>query len=459
MSSRVRSLRSPSVDLSAARRQAALAQQQDPVPDAKSLENAFSKRAVREQRPYSPYSAMENPTHVYWGDTHLHTSYSLDAGAFGAAWPARAYRFARGEEVVSSTAGRAKLSRPLDFLVVADHSDNMGFFPAAVRRRPELLADPTGQALVRHDPAGGEQGVKAALEIIDTLLARARSRRRWLRCPGRRPIARPGTTPSRPPRSTTSPGRFTAFIGYEWTSNTGGNNLHRVVIFRDGGDKAMPVEPFTTTQAAGSDDPEDLWKWLAGLRGEDRRQRARHRAQRQLSATACMFPRGRVVHRRSPLDTRVRRDARPLGAALRSHADQGRRRGPPVPLAQRRVRRATRSGTRATSTSASRRSPRCCSTSTRAPRCRLGLKLEQKLGVNPYKFGMIGSTDSHTGLATAEEDNFFGKHSGTEPNPERAHAPVREVRRRGRSWAGSRSRPATPASGPPRTRARRSSTR
>ena len=54
---------------------------------------------------------------------------------------------------------------------------------------------------------------------------------------------------------------------------------------------------------------------------------------------------------------------------------------------------------------------------------RRGLQLEQKLGVNPYKFGMIGSTDSHTGLATAEEDNFFGKHSGAEPSPERWEAP------------------------------------
>ena len=124
----------------------ASAQEQDPVPDAKSLEKAFSKRAVREQRPYSPYSAMEFPTHVYWGDTHLHTSYSMDAGAFGARLgPRDAYRFARGEEVVSSTAGPARLSRPLDFLVVADHSDNMGFFPKLFAGDPDYLADPTGR--------------------------------------------------------------------------------------------------------------------------------------------------------------------------------------------------------------------------------------------------------------------------------------------------------------------------
>src|SRR5512147_2859462 len=80
--------------------------------------------------PYSPYAGRNFPTRPLFGDTHLHTGFSMDAGAFGARLgPREAYRFARGEELLSNTGLPVKLSRPLDFLVVADHSDGMGFFP------------------------------------------------------------------------------------------------------------------------------------------------------------------------------------------------------------------------------------------------------------------------------------------------------------------------------------------
>ena len=89
------------------------------------------------ERPYSPYAGGAVPTQVFWGETHQHTSFSMDAGAFGARLgPEDAYRFARGEEVTSSTGQRVKLSRPLDFLAVADHSDNMSFFPISSPARP-----------------------------------------------------------------------------------------------------------------------------------------------------------------------------------------------------------------------------------------------------------------------------------------------------------------------------------
>ena len=98
---------------------------QDPTPSEESLQNAFSA-----QKHFSPFAGRSFPTQVFWGDTHLHTGMSMDAGAFGARLvPKDAYRFARGEEITSSTGLQVKLSRPLDFLVVADHSDNMGFFP------------------------------------------------------------------------------------------------------------------------------------------------------------------------------------------------------------------------------------------------------------------------------------------------------------------------------------------
>src|SRR5210317_807060 len=98
------------------------------------------------QKHFSPYAGRNFPTQVFWGDTHLHTGMSFDAGAFGARLgPEDAYRFARGEELTSSTGLQVKLGRPLDFLVVADHSDNMGFFPRLYSGDPAMLADPTGK--------------------------------------------------------------------------------------------------------------------------------------------------------------------------------------------------------------------------------------------------------------------------------------------------------------------------
>ena len=142
-----------------------LASAQDPVPSPESLVDAFPAR-----RSYSPYAGRNFPSEVFWGETHVHTGMSMDAGAFGARLkPVDAYRFARGEEVTSSTGQQVKLSRPLEFLVVADHSDNMGFFPRLNGGEPSMLADPTGRRWYDMIQAGGQQGVAAAVEIIQAL--------------------------------------------------------------------------------------------------------------------------------------------------------------------------------------------------------------------------------------------------------------------------------------------------
>jgi len=150
----------------------------------------------------------------------------------------------------------------LALLVVSDHSDNMGFFPRLLAGDPAMLADETGRRWHSMIQEGGEQAVKAALEAIEAFSS------------GKFPPALaslPGSSSYRSAwRSTieaaeaaNDPGRFTAFVGYEWTSNTGGNNLHRVVVYRDGADRAERMEPYTTLRPLGSDDPRDLWKWLA----------------------------------------------------------------------------------------------------------------------------------------------------------------------------------------------------
>ncbi len=119
------------------------------------------------QKHFSPYAGRNFPTQAFWGDTHLHTSQSMDAGAFGARlMPEDAHRFARGEEVTSSGGLKVKLSRPLDFLVVADHSDNLGFFPALLAGDPKMLAHPQGRKWYDMIQEGGQTAVTAALEIV-----------------------------------------------------------------------------------------------------------------------------------------------------------------------------------------------------------------------------------------------------------------------------------------------------
>ncbi|MDH3909365.1 MAG: DUF3604 domain-containing protein, partial [Gammaproteobacteria bacterium] len=172
---------------------------------------------------YSPYAGRQTTLMTLWGDTHLHTANSFDAGAFGNRLGLdEAYRFARGEEITASSGFRAKLSRPLDWLVVADHSDNMGFFPDLLAGAPHILSEPKGREY--YDRIKSGDGVAVALELIGAFSQGAFPREleyapdstaykdKWLE------------TVDAAERYN-EPGRFTAFIGYEWTSLIAGNNL------------------------------------------------------------------------------------------------------------------------------------------------------------------------------------------------------------------------------------------
>ncbi len=235
--------------------------QEHSIADGGTLDKESAARLFPAKSPYSPYAGRNFPTRPLFGDTHLHTSLSLDAGMTGCiVGPEEAYKFARGEEVVSSTGVAVKLSRPLDFLVVADHSDNMGFAPDFFAGKPNILADPKGRRW--YDMVQAGKAGEAFNELIQDFSA------------GTFPKAllyEPGTTAYRSTwqriinaaEEANDPGRFTAVIGYEWTSMPSGNNLHRNVLFRDGGDRAGQVEPYTTLEPLGSDDPRDLWKWMA----------------------------------------------------------------------------------------------------------------------------------------------------------------------------------------------------
>jgi len=125
------------------------------------------KHAIVNEQDYSPFVDQHFPDRVYWGDTHLHTANSVDAGFVGnKLGPAEAYRFARGEEVTSSSGLRAKLIKPLDFLVVADHAEYFGLATMIKNGNPALLADPIGKRWYDMFNESKEGGYKAFMEVV-----------------------------------------------------------------------------------------------------------------------------------------------------------------------------------------------------------------------------------------------------------------------------------------------------
>jgi hypothetical protein len=365
---------------------------------------------------YSPYAGRNFPNKVLWGDTHLHTDNSLDARAFGVTLgPEDAYRFARGEEITTSHGERIKLSRPLDWLVVTDHSDAMGAMKEIVAGNPDLMREPLLKDWHDRINQGGDTALAATMEVIETFA---------------------GITGKKIPdivmdkdfvgsvwgryletaEKYNEPGRFTTIIGYEWTSTEGGNNLHRNVLYKDGANEAKQMLPYTTAE---SFNPEDLWKWMESFE-EKTGGRLLALAHNGNVSNGLMFPEINPVTgkplTKSYAETRIRWEPIYEVTQIKGDGESHPYLSPndefagydtlwdkanlgPVP-----------------------KKPEMYQYEYAREALKNGLQLEQKLGVNPYKFGMVGSTDSHTALATAEEENFFGKHSGKEPKPERASA-------------------------------------
>jgi hypothetical protein len=378
--------------------------------------------AVRTE-PYSPYAQRTFPTMPLWGDTHLHTAISFDAGAFGARLlPPDAYRFAKGEEVVSSTGQPVKLSRPLDFLVVADHSDNMGFFPKLQAGAPYVMANEKGRRWHELIKAGGQEGVKAATEII-AAFSQGKFPKTLESLPGTSIYRSTWDDTINAAEEANDPGHFTAFIGYEWTSLVQGNNLHRVVMYRDNADRARLMEPYTASPPIGSTNPVDLWKWMDSYEIKTAGQVLAIAHNGNLS-NGIMFPEikafGKKINKKY-VETRARweplyevtqmkgdGEAHPFLSPNDEFADYGTWDQGNLDLSVLKKNEMLRFEYARSA-------------------LKTGLRLQDKLGTNPYQFGMIGSTDSHTALATAQEDNFFGKHSGAEPNKLRYKHPMAKM--------------------------------
>ena len=360
---------------------------------------------------YSPYIQHDFPNQVLFGDTHLHTGYSADAGLVGATTtPDDAYRFAKGETVTSSHGVRARLQRPLDFLVVADHAENLGLTFGLEEGNEALLGTEWGQGLAELIAPKTEEAMAEAYLYWGNTFALSGDR-------GGDPLAGTDFNKTMWQRMTEAaerhndPGSFTALIGYEWTSGPQGNNLHRNIIFRDGKDKADQVIPFS---AYDSEDPEDLWNWMEKYQSNTGGRLLAIPHNGNLS-NGLMFD-DVTATTKKPLDrdyaerrmrfepvyevTQIKGDgeAHPALSPNDEFADYGTwdkgSFGPELKTPEMLPREYAREA------------------------WKRGMAYEATVGANPFKFGVIGSTDSHTGLSTAQEDNFFGKVTMVEPTPD-----------------------------------------
>ena len=355
---------------------------------------------------YSPYAGRNFPTKVLFGDTHLHTAVSVDAGTMCRVGQEDAYRFARGEEITTTHGLRAKLSRPLDFLVISDHAEMYGLMPQLLGGDPEVLATEKGKKWYEALQSGNYDTIFAtAMEIVESLS-------------GDVPPIKSDKAVRNAWQAYTAladkynePGHFTALIGFEWTA-IGGYNLHRNVIFRGDASVANRTVPFSQFD---SKNPEKLWEFLAAFEKETGGEVLAIPHNGNLS-NGRMFTVETFDGKPLTKDLAARRiQYEPLVEVTQIKGD-----GEAHPFLSPNDEfadyetwdRSNLNGTEA-------KKPEMLKYEYAREALKTGLMLEGKLGVNPYKFGMIGSTDSHTAMATAEEENFFGKHTGVEPEPHR----------------------------------------
>ena len=385
-------------------------------PAEEQLSKLYSGKA------YSPYAGRTFPERPLWGDSHLHTSLSMDAGGFGNRVGLRdAYRLARGEQIMASSGQPVRLARPLDWLAITDHSDGMGLINDILAASPLVTAYEQGARWSKGMRAGGQEAVNATLDLIAAgsqgtidpeMLANY--------APGSRHYANLWDDVINAAEDFNDPGEFTAFIAFEWTSLVNGGNMHRNVIFRDNGDRARQVVPFTMLPPMGSTDPLDLYKYLENYEAKTNGAVMALAHNGNLS-NGIMFPvdaqyTGKkidklYVEQRAKWEriyeiTQIKGDGEthPFLSPDDEFADYGTWAVGNLDLSE-------------------GKTDEMLAAEYAREALKNGLVLEARLGTNPYKFGFTGATDSHTSLSTAEENNFFGKHTGYEPSPERLTHP------------------------------------
>ena len=361
----------------------------------------------QESEPYSKPTRSEYPQNLYWGDTHLHSRNSADAYSLGNMnlTPADAYRFAKGQALIAHTGEPVQLRRPLDFLVVSDHAEYLGGYYRFNVGDPLVLNTAAGQLWQKFISEGNPT------QMMGSFTGSIDDPENYPPFP--EPVRRTiWQDVAQTADEHNEPGQFTALTGYEWTSMIDGNNLHRVVVYADSADKVGLIAPFS---AQDSTDPRDLWRALATYEATTGG-RVLAIAHNGNLSNGMMFPDKSVDGK--PLDrdyVALRRRWEPVYEVTQVKGDGEAHPtlSPTDDFADFETWDADNIGR------TQEKEDWMLPHEYARGALKLGLGFEASLGDNPFKFGMIGSTDGHNTFSTTAEDNFFGKFPESEPGPER----------------------------------------
>ncbi|WP_208022166.1 DUF3604 domain-containing protein [Pseudomaricurvus hydrocarbonicus] len=379
-------------------------------PSVAATDSVLATTPMTSQQPFSPSLRTPAENQLFWGDLHLHTNLSTDAYINGSRsiGQEEAYRFAMGETVTSDIGIEAKLNRPLDFLAVTDHGENLGLYARIEAGDPLVVGQPVGDRYAEVLDLFGKVGLRNAFMQV---------------------IGKHGPMPDMPTsvlRSIWSdvtqiadrynqPGQFTTLIGYEWTSMINGDNLHRVVLFRDDADLTSQVLPIDANE---NPDPESLWAGLA------------HYEEATGGQVLAIPHNGNLSNGRMFSPQRVNGD--PID---RRYAENRMRWEPVYEVTQMKGDGESHPTLSPTDEFANFETWDTTNVAFSTPKepwmlryeyarsaLKDGLEYDRTLGANPFKMGLVGGTDTHTGLATTREDNYFGKFKGSNPSAERLKA-------------------------------------
>jgi hypothetical protein len=307
---------------------------------------------------------------------------------------------------MSNTGQPVQLIRPLDFLVITDHAEYIGLAPMLREGNPALLSNEYGKWLYENFNAGPEGMNRAFKSLIKDVTT------------GNDRLADSNMAPFiwkefvETAEKYNEPGSFSAMTGFEWTSTPKGDNLHRCVIFRDGSDKTSQTLPFPAIE---NPDPEQLWEYLAGYESKTGGQVIAIPHNGNLS-NGLMFSEKKFNGERMDrayAEKRIRWEPLHEMTQIKGDEETHPLLSPDDEFADFETWDVGNlAGTQS-------KEDWMLQYEYARPALKLGIKLGKELGVNPYKFGLIATTDSHTGLTTSREENYFGKYADTEPGPDR----------------------------------------